>query len=190
MNRSLKILLAEDEYVILMGIKSELEKLGHKVVAEALNGKEAVKLAKKKLPDLIIMDINMPALDGIEAVNRINEAFTIPSIIITGYNKKELVERAAEAGVFGYLTKPVDIEDLEPAIDIALARFKEFKQLRVELNDSIAALEARKYIEKAKGILMDEHDLTEPEAMELLQKKSNEANKKMLLVAKEIIEKR
>lgn len=180
-------MIAEDEYVILMGLKSNLEKLGHRVIAEALDGREAVDLAIEKMPDLIIMDINIPSLDGIKAIKQINEVLTIPSIIVTGYNKKELIDRATEAGVFGYLIKPVDLEDLEPAIDIALDRFEEFKSLKMELNDTREALKARKFIERAKGILMDKFELKEPEAMKRLQKKSSDSNKKLVVVAKEII---
>lgn len=187
MSKSLKVMIAEDEYVILMGLKSNLEKLGHRVIAEALEGREAIDLAIKKMPDLIIMDINLPSLDGIRAIKKINEVLTIPSIIVTGYNKKELIERATEAGVFGYLIKPVSIEDLGPAINIALARFEEFKSLKMELDNTKEALKARKYVERAKGILMDKFELKEPEAMKRLQKKSNDSNKKLLTVAKEII---
>ena len=187
MNKSLKVLIAEDEYVILMGLKSNIKNLGHRVVAEALDGSEAVELAIQEMPDLIIMDIDMPKMDGIEAIKKINEVLVIPSIIVTGYKKKELINRATEAGVFGYLIKPVDIEDIEPAIDIALSRFEEFKNIKMELNDTKNALQARKHIERAKGILMDENNLSESDAMKLLQKKSNDANKKMIVIAKEII---
>ncbi|AZO93353.1 response regulator [Halocella sp. SP3-1] len=188
MDKSLNVLIAEDESVILMGLKSNLEKLGHRVVGEALDGKRAVKLALEKKPDLILLDINMPSMDGIEAASRINEQCLIPCIIITGYNDQKLIDRATEAGVFGYLIKPVGINDIRPAIDIARARFAEFKKLQDELDNAEEALKARKLIEQAKGILMDRMDLKEAEAMRLLQKRSNEQNKKMVIIARDIID--
>ncbi|QTL99607.1 response regulator [Iocasia frigidifontis] len=188
MDKSLNVLIAEDESVILMGLKSNLEKLGHRVVGEALDGKQAVKLALEKKPDLILLDINMPSMDGIEAASRINEQCLIPCIIITGYNDQKLIDRATEAGVFGYLIKPVGINDIRPAIDIARARFAEFKKLQDELDNAEEALKARKLIEQAKGILMDRMDLKEAEAMRLLQKRSNEQNKKMVIIARDIID--
>lgn len=188
MDKSLNVLIAEDESVILMGLKSNLEKLGHRVVGEALDGKQAVKLALEKKPDLILLDINMPSMDGIEAASRINEQCLIPCIIITGYNDQKLIDRATEAGVFGYLIKPVGINDIRPAIDIARARFAEFKKLQDELDNAEEALKARKLIEQAKGILMDRMDLKEAEAMRLLQKRSNDQNKKIVIIARDIID--
>lgn len=188
MDKSLEVLIAEDESVILMGLKSNLKKLGHRVVGEALDGKQAVELALEKKPDLILMDINMPFMDGIEAASRINEQCLIPCIIITGYNDQKLIARATEAGVFGYLIKPVGINDIRPAIDIARARFAEFKKLQDELDDTKEVLKARKLIERAKGILMDRMDLKEAEAMRLLQKRSNDQNKKIVIIARDIIE--
>lgn len=187
MNKSLKILVGEDEYLCLMGIKSNLKRLGHEVIGEAANGKDAVKLALDKKPDLLIMDINMDSLDGIEAIKRINQKLFIPCIILTGYTDDDLIQRSKEVGVFGYLVKPVDANDLKGAIEIAMARFHEFKELRNELESIEKALEARKYIERAKGILMDRHGLKEAEAMKKLQKMSCDRNKKLLDLAREII---
>ena len=183
----LKILIAEDEYLVLMGLKRNLKELGHEIVAEAMDGKEAIKLAKEKSPDLIIADINMPEVDGIEAVKKINKNRVIPSIIVTGYSDNELIEKASKVGVFAYLVKPVGIEELKASIIIAMNKYKEFKEVNKELKDQKEALENRKIIEKAKGILMDTISLSESEAMKKLQRKSQEENTKLVEVAKEII---
>jgi response regulator NasT len=187
MQTALNILIAEDESIILMGLKSNLKKLGHNVIAEAFNGKEAVKLALEKEPDIVLIDINMPEMDGIEAIKRINQKKSIPCIIITGYNDEKLIKRATKAGAFAYLIKPVDKNDIKPALRIAAARFKEFNTAVDELDKSKKALKKRKLIERAKGIIMDRMDLKEKDAMRFLQKKSNDQNKKMIVVAEEII---
>lgn len=188
MGKALKILLAEDESIILMGLKSNIENLGHQVIGQAYNGVEAVELSLEKEPDLIIIDINMPKLDGIEAVKKINREKFIPAIIVTGYNDQKLIERASKAGVFAYLIKPVDSNDIKAAINIARAKFEEFENILKELDNSKKALAARKIIEKAKGIIMDRKNIKESEAMKFLQKKSNDSNQKMIVVAEEIIE--
>lgn len=188
MKKPLRIMLAEDEFVVLMGLKSNVEQLGHHVVGEAANGERAVQLALEKEPDLIIMDINMPNLDGIEAIKKINETLFIPSIIVSGNYNEDLIKRATEEGVLYYLVKPIDIKDLQIAINISISKFEEFKNLQDELKDTKKALEARKYIERAKGILMDQNNLNEPEAMKRLQKMSRDYNKKLIIVAKEIIQ--
>jgi response regulator NasT len=171
-----------------MGLKSNIKKLGHQVIGQAFDGVEAVKLALEKEPDLLIIDINMPKMDGIEAIKKINEQKLIPAIVVTGYNDEKLINRASKAGAFAYLIKPVDKNDIKPAINIAQNRFNEYKNLLSELDDSKKALEARKIIERAKGIVMDRKNIKEKEAMKFLQKKSNDQNKKMIIIAKEIIE--
>lgn len=188
MKKPLRILLAEDEFMVLMGLKSNVEQLGHHVVGEATNGERAVQLAIEKKPDLVIMDINMPNVDGIEAIKRINEKLFIPSIIVSGYYDEHLIKRANEEGVLYYLIKPIDVKDLQISINISTSRFQEFQALQNELKDTKKALDARKHIEKAKGILMDRNHLKEPEAMRYLQKISRDQNKKLVVVAKEIIQ--
>lgn len=183
----LKILVAEDEYLVLMGLKSNLKELGHEIIAEAMNGKEAIELAKEKSPDLIIADINMPEVDGIEAVKQINKEQVIPSIIVTGYSDNELIEKASNVGVFAYLVKPVGAEELKASIIIAMNKYEEFKEVNKELKDQKKELENRKYIERAKGILMDTLSLGEAEAMKKLQQKSQKENTKLVEVAKNII---
>ena len=188
MSKSLRILLAEDEYLVLMGTKTYIEELGHQVVGIATDGSKAVELALELKPDLVIMDINMPNLDGIDAIKKINQELFIPSIIVSGYHDESLINRASEEGVLYYLLKPIDIKDLKIAINISLAKFEEFKKLQDELNSTKNALEARKHIEKAKGILMNRMNLQEAEAMKRLQKMSRDKNKKIVVVAKELIE--
>jgi len=187
MGNPLKILLAEDEYLVLIGLVTSLKKLGHEIVGEASDGEELVKMALKSKPDLIITDINMPLLDGIEALKKINKQMFIPSIIISGYHDPELIERATKQGIFSYLVKPVDICNLKVAIDVAISKFKEFERIKCKLDRTEKSLEERKYIEKSKGILMDRFHLSEDEAMKRLQKMSKDSNKKMVDIAKEII---
>nr|WP_309098479.1 response regulator [Fredinandcohnia onubensis] len=188
MSQSLRILIAEDEFLVLMATKSYVERLGHEVVGVATDGENAVELALEKKPDLVIMDINMPNLDGIDAIRKINETLFIPSIIVSGYHDEQLINRATEEGVLYYLLKPIDIEELKIAINISQAKFEEFKKLQDELQSTKNALEARKHIEKAKGIIMDRMNLKEPEAMKRLQKMSRDKNKKLVVIAKELIE--
>jgi response regulator NasT len=186
--KDLKVLVAEDEYLILMGLKSNLENLGCKVVGEATNGEELVKLALEKKPDMIIADINLPVMDGLEALRRISEKVFIPTLIVSGYDDEELIDKAKNLGVLGYLIKPIDESDLKAAIEIALSRFKDIKNLKNELEVTKETLESRKLIEKAKGIIMERLRLNEEESMKFLQKKSRNSNKKLVDVAQDIIE--
>jgi response regulator NasT len=187
MPTSLRVLIADDESIRLLSLSSQLAALGHQVVAEATRGDEAVELALEKKPDLAIMDIKMPVMDGIEAAERITQARPIPIILLTAYNETQLVERAARANISAYLMKPVAEEDLLPAITLALTRFKEFESLRREVADLREALEARKVVEKAKGILMRRLDLSEAEAFKRLQKQSQDTNRRLQEVAEAIV---
>lgn len=184
----MKVLIAEDEFVIRMTLKLYVQELGYDVVAEASDGVEAVQLAKETKPDLIIMDINMPNLDGIEAIKQINEEVFIPSIIVSAYHDEALIQRANDEGVHYYLIKPIDINELKIAITFSISKFEKLNSLESELKNVKQLLEARKYIEKAKGILMDRMKLSEPDAMKKLQQMSREGNKKLIIVAKELIQ--
>ena len=184
---SLRILIADDESIRLLSLRAQLAALGHRVVAEASTGEEAVALAVSTQPDLAILDIKMPLVDGIEAAERITQARPIPIILLTAYSEAQLVERAAQANISAYLMKPVSEEDLLPALTLALTRFKQFQALRREVVDLREALEARKVIEKAKGILMRRLDLTEEEAFRRLQRQSQEGNRKLAQVAEAIV---
>jgi AmiR/NasT family two-component response regulator len=183
----LRILLADDESIRVMSLRVQLAALGHKVVAEASTGSEAVALAESHQPDLAILDIKMPVMDGIEAAERITQAHPIPIILLTAYSEAQLVERAAQANISAYLMKPVSEEDLLPAITLALTRFKQFQALRQEVADLREALEARKTIERAKGILMRRLNLSEDEAFRRLQRQSQESNRKLAQVAEAIV---
>ena len=185
--KSLRVLIADDESIRLLSLASQLAALGHRVVAEATQGDEAVRLAIEHRPDLAILDIKMPVMDGIEAAERITQSQPIPIILVTAYSEAQLVERAARANISAYLMKPVAEDDLLPAITLALARFREFESLRREVADLRDALDARKVVEKAKGILMRRLGLAEDEAFRRLQKQSQDTNRKLAEVAEAIV---
>jgi two-component system, response regulator PdtaR len=187
MNPSLRVLIADDESIRLLSLGSQLTALGHRVVAEATRGDEAVQLAAETKPDLAILDIKMPVMDGIEAAERMTQARPIPIILLTAYSETQLVERAARANISAYLMKPVAEDDLLPAITLALTRFKEFESLRREVADLREALEARKVVEKAKGILMRRLDLGEEDAFKRRQKQSQDTNRRLSEVAEAIV---
>jgi response regulator NasT len=184
---ALRILVADDESIRLLSLRKQLAALGHTVVAEASTGDQAVTLAASALPYLAILDIKMPVMDGIEAAEKITQARPIPIILLTAYDEAQLVERAAEANISAYLMKPVAEEDLLPAITLALTRFRQFQALRQEVANLRDALEARKTIERAKGILMRRLNLTEEEAFRRLQKQSQDSNRKLAQVAEAIV---
>jgi len=164
-----------------------LTNLGYLVVGEAGDGRSVVNMARELRPDLVIMDIKMPDMDGIEAARILTQEEIAPVIFLTAYSQKELVDQAKEAGVVAYLVKPFRESDLAPAIEIALARFEQFKALKKEVADLKEALETRKLVERAKGILMDTQGLSEAEAFRRIQKLSMDTRKPMKEVAEAII---
>ena len=172
-----RVLIAEDETLIRLDLRQLLEAAGFEVCAEARNGAEAVELARESEPDLAVLDVKMPKLDGIEAARRILEHRSIPIVVVTAYSHEELVSRAVEAGVFGYLVKPFREDDLLPAIAAARARHAELAALREEARSLGDALEARKTLERAKGLLMDREGLTESEAFARLRRASQVSGK-------------
>jgi response regulator NasT len=185
--RNLKVLVADDESIRVLSLKAQLLNLGIETVAEASNGREAVEMAREFKPDLVIMDIKMPELDGIEAAKMITAERPVPIVLLTAYSERELAERATEAGVMSYLMKPVSEADLLPAVLLATSRFTEFQLLRRE-NDSLKeALETRKLVERAKGILMQRRRLGEADAFRLMQQQSQNENKKLVEIARAII---
>src|SRR5205823_11879721 len=155
----MRILIAEDETIIRLDLRELLERAGFDVCAEARDGAEAVELARAEQPDLAVLDVKMPQLDGIEAARRILDERPIPIVMLTAYGQQELVSRAVEAGVFGYLVKPFRETDLLPAIETARARHDELTAVRDEAESLADALEARKLIERAKGLLMEKEGL-------------------------------
>ena len=183
----MRILVAEDETIIRLDLRDLLERAGYDVVAEARDGVEAVELARSHAPDLAIMDVKMPRLDGIEAARRILDERPIPIVMLTAYGQQELVARAVEAGVFGYLVKPFREQDLVPAIQTARARHEELAALREEAESLSEALAARKAIERAKGLLMEKEGLTEPEAFGRLRKASQVSGRPLKVIADAVI---
>jgi len=182
-----RILIAEDETIIRLDLKQLLERAGYDVVAEAKDGEEAVALARAEEPELAILDVKMPKLDGIEAARRILEERPVPIVMLTAYGQQELVARAVEAGVFGYLVKPFREQDLLPAIAAARARHEELQALRAEAESLADALAARKVIEQAKGLLMEKEQLTEGEAFARLRKASQASGRPLKAVAEAVV---
>ena len=183
----MRILIAEDETIIRLDLRELLEKAGFDVCAEAKDGIEAVELAGSTEPELAILDVKMPRLDGIDAARRILEERPIPIVMLTAYGQDELVSRAVEAGVFGYLVKPFREADLLPAIRTARARHDELAALREEAESLSEALAARKSIERAKGLLMAKEGLTEREAFERLRRASQLAGRPLKVVSDALI---
>ena len=183
----MRILIAEDETIIRLDLRSLLESAGFDVCAEARDGVEAVELARSASPDLAVLDVKMPRLDGIEAARRILAERPIPIVMLTAYGQDELVARAVEAGVFGYLVKPFRETDLLPAIATARARHEELSALREEADSLAEALAARKAIERAKGLLMERDGLSEQEAFARLRKASQLSGKPLKVVAEALI---
>jgi AmiR/NasT family two-component response regulator len=182
-----RVIIADDESLIRMDLREMLTNLGYLVVGEVGDGRSAVNLARELRPDIVIMDIKMPDMDGIEAARILTEEQIAPVILLTAYSQQDLVDRAREAGVVGYLVKPFKEPDLTPAIEVALARFKEFQALRKEVEDLKLAFETRKLVDRAKGILMDTQGLTEADAFRKIQKMSMNLRKPMKEVAEAII---
>jgi AmiR/NasT family two-component response regulator len=183
----IRVIIADDESLIRMDLREMLANLGYLVVGEVGDGRSAVNLARELRPDVVIMDIKMPDMDGIDAAKILTEERIAPVILLTAYSQKDLVERAKEAGVVGYMVKPFREADLVPAIEVALARFKEFEALHKEVNDLQLALETRKLVDRAKGILMDSQGLSESDAFRKIQKMSMNTRKPMKEVAEAII---
>jgi len=183
----IRVIIADDESIIRMDVREMLTNLGYLVVGEVGDGRSAVNLARELKPDIVVMDIKMPDMDGIEAAKILTEERIAPVLLLTAYSQRDLVERAKEAGVVGYIVKPFQESDLAPAIEVALARFREFQALEQEVKDLQEALETRKLVDRAKGILMDTQGLKEAEAFRKIQKMSMNTRKPMRQVAEAII---
>ena len=183
---SVRILVAEDEAIIRMDLIEMLQGAGYEVVAAATNGQEAIDLAAEHKPDLAILDVKMPVLDGISAAAKIIEI--APVLMLTAFSQKELVERARDAGVMAYVVKPFTIGDLMPAIEIAISRHNQMKTLATEVADLHDRLETRKIIDKAKGILMSALNLSEPQAFSWIQKAAMDRRLTMKEVALAVID--
>jgi len=184
-----RVIIADDESIIRMDLREMLTNLGYLVVGEVGDGRSAVNLARELKPDLVIMDIRFEGdeFDGIDAAKLLTEERLAPVLLLTAYSQRDLVERAKEAGVTGYIVKPFRESDLAAAIEVALARFAELKDLEQELGDLKLALETRKLVDRAKGILMDVQGLNESEAFRKIQKMSMNTRKPMKEVAEAIV---
>jgi response regulator NasT len=182
-----RVLIAEDETLIRLDLRGLLEAAGLEVCAEARDGEEAVSLARETEPDVALLDVKMPRLDGIEAARRILAERPIPIVIVTAYGERDVVARAVEAGVFGYLVKPFRDTDLLPAIETARARHDELTALREEAESLADALAARKAIERAKGLLMEREGISEQDAFARLRKASQISGRPLKVVAEALL---
>lgn len=187
MQQSLRVLVAEDESLIRMDVVATLSEAGFEVVGEASDGEEALLLAEQLKPDVVVMDIKMPKLDGISAAEKLSEA-KIPVVLLTAFSQTELVTRATEAGAMAFITKPFKPADLIPAIQIAIARNEEIAALEQEISDLSDRLETRKLMDRAKGLLMSKMKLSEPDAFRWIQKASMDRRLSMAQVAKAVID--
>ena len=187
MDEPLKVVVAEDEGLIRMDVVATLTDAGYLVVGEAADGEEAVRLATELDPDIVVMDIKMPKMDGISAAEKIAE-LKIPVVLLTAFSQADLVTRAAEAGAMAYVTKPFKPTDLLPAIQIALSRHEELTSLENEISDLNDRLETRKLMDRAKGLLQSKMQLSEPDAFRWIQKASMDRRLTMAQVAKAVIE--
>jgi response regulator NasT len=182
-----RVVLAEDEALIRLDLKEMLEEEGWHVVGEAGDGETAVTLAEQHRPDLVILDVQMPVLDGIAAAERIASARVAPVVILTAFSQRDLVERARQAGAMAYLVKPFQKKDLLPTIEMATSRFSEIMSLEAEVTDLQGRLEARKIIERAKGVLQSEHGMSEPEAFRWIQKRAMDERCSMRALADRVL---
>ncbi len=184
---SLRAVIAEDEPLTRTLIRARLEKLGHHVVAEAGDGTQAIEAARAHRPDVIIMDIKMPLMDGIEAAHTILADFPCAILFLSAFNEAELIDDASATGALAYLMKPFRKEDLGPALQMAVTRFRHMQTQQKEMDSLRDTLETRKLIERAKGILMDRHSMSEEEAFKRIHFQARNQNKKMRDIAQSII---
>jgi two-component system, response regulator PdtaR len=187
MAEQLRLVIADDESIIRLNLRETLVGLGYLVVGDAGDGVSAIHLARELRPDLVIMDIKMPKLDGIQAAKVLTEEKIAPVLLLTAYSDRELVDRARDAGVVNYIVKPFREAELLPAIEIALARFAEFQDINKELGDLKDTMETRKLVERAKGVLMDTQGLKEQEAFRKIQQLSMNTRKSMREIAQAIL---
>jgi response regulator NasT len=183
----IRVIIADDESVIRADLREMLTHLDYLVIGEVGDGQSAVNVARELKPDVVIMDIKMPDLDGIEAAKILTQEKIAPVLLLTAYSQRDLIDRAKEAGVVGYLVKPFREQEVAPAIEIALERFKEFRELEKEVGNLRETLETRKFVDRAKGLLMDKQGLTEAEAFRKIQKMSMNTRKPMKEIAEAII---
>lgn len=182
-----RVVIAEDEALIRMDLKEMLEEEGYTVVGEAGDGQTAIELAREHRPDLCILDVKMPVMDGISAAERITEESIAPVLMLTAFSQRELVERARDAGAMAYLVKPFSKSDIVPAIEMAVSRFTEIQALGMEVADLEQRLETRKLVDRAKSVLQTQYGLSEPAAFRWIQKTSMDRRLSMQQVAEAVI---
>lgn len=183
----LRILIVEDETIVGMGLRAQLSKLGHSVVGHAANAAEARLLYLDKQPDLVFMDIRLGESDGLELATELLKERRCPMIVLSAYSDQQLINRAGDAGFFGYLIKPAGPEALSAQIEVSLQRFQDQERLRMEKDHLAQTLETRKLVEKAKGLLMEKRNLSEADAFRAMQKMSRDRCQNMKITAQEII---
>jgi response regulator NasT len=183
-----RVIIAEDEALIRLDLAEMLAEEGFEVVGQAVDGEQAVEMATELRPDLVIMDVKMPKKDGIDAAGEIVAEQIAPVVILTAFSQRELIERARDAGAMAYLVKPFSKADLLPAIELAVARYAETAALRIEVADISQRLEARKIIDRAKGLLMTHQKMTEPEAFRWIQRTAMDRRTSMQAVAGAVLE--
>jgi two-component system, response regulator PdtaR len=183
-----RVVVAEDEAIIRLDVVEILRDAGFDVVGEAGDGEAAVRLAEEMRPDLVVMDVKMPVLDGISAAEKIGKAGIAPVVLLTAFSQKELVERARDAGAMAYVVKPFSADDLLPAIEIALSRHAQIRTLEQEIGDLTERFETRKQVDRAKGLLMQKMGLSEPDAFRWIQKTSMDRRLTMREVADAVVE--
>ena len=183
----LNVFIVEDDPIVLLGFKTMVTSCGHVIAGTATDGKTALKNIITLHPDILLVDINLPEMDGITLLKKIKEHFNIPSIIITGYKSESLLEQAIDVGAFSYLQKPVDDMEIKMILSLVMARYKELQTAQTERDKAITALEERKIIERAKAALMDQFNLSDKEAMRFMQKKASAQSRKMVSLAQDIL---
>ncbi|MBC7528438.1 MAG: response regulator [Chthonomonadaceae bacterium] len=186
-DRKLRIVIADDEPIIRLDLKKMLEDCGYDVVGEAGDGAKAIEAARTMKPDVVLLDIKMPEMDGIDAAGIITGEKIAPVLLLTAYSQLDLVNRAKDAGVYSYLVKPFKEADLMPQIEVAVARWEAFQKIEEQANDLEDKLETRKSVDRAKGILMDQYGLKEQEAFRRIQVQSMNTRKSMREIAEAII---
>ena len=182
-----RVVVAEDEALIRLDLAEMLEDAGYQVVGQAPDGQQAVELIREHRPDLVVMDVKMPVLDGISAAQIVGKEHLAPVVMLTAFSDKDLVERARDAGVMAYVVKPFTIDDLRPALDIARSRWDEMRSLEAEIADLGERLETRKAVDRAKGVLMTQLKLSEPDAFRWIQKPAMDRRLGMREVAEAVI---
>ncbi|HKA03064.1 MAG TPA: response regulator [Acidimicrobiales bacterium] len=184
---STRVLIAEDEAIIRLDLRETLEEEGYEIVAETGRGDEAVELARSMRPDLAILDIKMPGIDGLEAARTITNERLCGVLVLTAFSQRDFIEQARDAGALAYLVKPFQKSDLVPAIELAIARFKELSALADEVKGLEEQLETRKVVDRAKGILMDRHGMSEQDAFSFIQKRAMTDRTKMKTIAERVV---